>query len=163
MKWSSKATTIVFRGLLLYSFDVETPSFCPTGVPWNWVEVFSGSRPTFQSTGLSGCQCCSILTFSLEPFLPQVLFFPEKGWPAHLLQGTSDLKKWSSSRAFSHLSPTVVRFLVWTVALTPMGTYFRSRRFRKMHLENILPSPFWARSPGSSWSPWPSGGTLEGI
>ena len=63
----------------------------------------------------------------------------------------------------SHPSPTVVRFLVWTVALTPMGTYFRSRRFRKMHLENILPSPFWARSSGSSWSPWPSGGTLEGI
>ena len=78
------------------------------------------------------------------------------------LSGMSWIRYWNC-KAPSHPSPTVVRFLVWTVALTPMGTYFRSRRFRKMHLENILPSPFWARSPGSSWSPWPSGGTLEGI
>ena len=43
----------------------------------------------------------------------------------------------------AHPSPTAVRFLVWAMALTPMGTWFRSRAFRKMHLENILPSHFW--------------------
>ena len=43
----------------------------------------------------------------------------------------------------SHPSPTAVRFSVCAMALTPMGTWFRSRAFRKMHLENILPSHFW--------------------
>ena len=86
-------------------------------------------------------------------------------WKNHvsLIRKINILQAGPRSASSAHPSPTVVRFLVWTVALTPMGTYFRSRRFRKMHLENILPSPFWARSPGSSWSPWPSGGTLEGI
>ena len=43
----------------------------------------------------------------------------------------------------AHPSPKVVRFLVWAVALTPTGTCFRSRAFRKRHLENILLSHFW--------------------
>ena len=42
----------------------------------------------------------------------------------------------------AHPSPTAVRFSVCAMALTPMGTWFRSRAFRKMHLENILPSYF---------------------
>ena len=43
-----------------------------------------------------------------------------------------------------------------------LETYYRSRTFRKMHLENIPSSRFGERPPWSPWSPWPSGGTLEG-
>ena len=57
----------------------------------------------------------------------------------------------------SHPSRVVVRILVWAVALTPMGTFFRLRRLRKKHLENILPSRFWERGPRSSWRTGPSG------
>ena len=46
-----------------------------------------------------------------------------------------------------HPSWTEVSFLVWTMTKTTCGSYSRSRRFRKMHFENILPRASWDRDP----------------
>ena len=44
-----------------------------------------------------------------------------------------------------HPSWTEVSFLVWTTTKTTSGSYSGSRRFRKMHFENILPRASWDR------------------
>ena len=56
-----------------------------------------------------------------------------------------------------HPSWMEVSFLVWPMAETTWGTSFRLRRFRKMHLENILPRGSRDRDPrypkGVPWDP----------
>ena len=42
---------------------------------------------------------------------------------------------------------TEFSFLVWTMTKTTSGSYSRSRRLRKMHLENILLRASWDRDP----------------
>ena len=51
------------------------------------------------------------------------------------------------TEATPHPSWTEVSFLVLTMTKTTCGSYSRSRRLRKMHLENILPRASWDRDP----------------